>query len=112
MPNDVSMETPLDRLPEELRIAQEAIETDEVQEMVRRLAKYNLGVYMPHLHETGEGFYPLPSEMIAVEENMITRFISRKEAANDPHRLPVAWRWIDDEAKVSVAAKCLWYNCY
>jgi hypothetical protein len=38
-------------LPKELRTAQEAIQLPEVQEMMRKLSVYNLGVFMPHMHE-------------------------------------------------------------
>lgn len=100
------------RLPKELQIAQQAVETEEVKEIIKQLAKYNLGVYMPHLHKAGDGFYVLPESMMAVEENMVTSFVTQEEAAADTHRLPVAWRWIEGEAVVSVSGKCLWYNCY
>ncbi len=33
--------------PHDLRQAQEAIELPEVQDMIRRLSEYNLGVFMP-----------------------------------------------------------------
>ena len=43
-------------LPQALRTAQEAIHLPEVQEMLRRLAEYRLGIFMPHMHDehTGE----------------------------------------------------------
>jgi hypothetical protein len=37
-------------LPEELAIAQRAINLPEVQEIMRKLSAYNLGIYMPHKH--------------------------------------------------------------
>ena len=48
-------------LPESMRRAQEAINLPEVQDMVRALSEYGLGVFMPHMHndDTG-GFEPLP----------------------------------------------------
>ena len=48
-------------LPDALRRAQEAIHFPEVQEMLRRLSEYQLGIFMPHMHDekTGE-FKVLP----------------------------------------------------
>jgi hypothetical protein len=54
-------------LPDALRGAQESIDLPEVQEMLRKLSKYNLGISMPHMHseETGD-FQPLPNELVQV----------------------------------------------
>ena len=54
-------------LPKALRTAQEAIDFPEVQEMLRRLSEYKLGI-LPHMHDeqTGE-FQPLPDEIMQVE---------------------------------------------
>ena len=82
----------LTRLPNELQVAQNAIETQEVQDIIKALAKYNLGVCMPHLHNARVGFDVLPNDIISVEENLITSFVSRSEAEADTHRLPTAWR--------------------
>ena len=38
-------------LPQALRTAQEAIHLPEVQEMLRRLSEYKLGIFMPHMHD-------------------------------------------------------------
>ena len=48
-------------LPRALRNAQAAMHLPEVQEMLCRLSEYNLGIFMPHMHDerTGE-FQPLP----------------------------------------------------
>ena len=66
-------------LPQALRTAQEAIHLPEVQEMLRRLSEYKLGIYMPHVHDeqTGE-FPPLPDEVIQVESGHLE---SRKRPA-------------------------------
>jgi hypothetical protein len=54
-------------LPDALRNTQESIDLPEVQEMLRKLSKYNLGISMPHMHneETGN-FQPLPKELVQV----------------------------------------------
>ena len=58
-------------LPQALRTAQEAIHLPEVQEMLRRLSEYRLGIFMPHMHdeETGE-FQPLPDDVMQVESGL------------------------------------------
>lgn len=89
----------LDRLPESMQRAQAAIETDEVREMVKRLADFNLGVCMPHMHPAPGEFVDLPPEMVAVERK--TEFVSHAEAEGT---LPVAWRWND--GVVTVARNC------
>ena len=82
-------------LPQALRTAQEAIHLPEVQEMLRRLSEYQLGIFMPHMHddETGE-FQPLPDEVMQVESGLVVSFQPTQEIANQTDRfLPVGWLW-------------------
>ena len=82
-------------LPRALKTAQEAIHLPEVQEMLRRLSEYKLGVFMPHMHDeqTGE-FQPLPDEVIQVESGLEVSFQPTEEIANQTDRfLPVGWVW-------------------
>jgi hypothetical protein len=82
-------------LPQALRTAQEAIHLPEVQEMLRRLSEYKLGIFMPHMHDeqTGE-FQPLPDEVMQVESGLEVSFQSTEEIANQTDRfLPVGWFW-------------------
>lgn len=82
-------------LPQALRTAQEAIHLPEIQEMLRRLSEYKLGISMPHIHDeqTGE-FQPLPDEVMQVESGLEVSFRSTEEIANQTDRfLPVGWVW-------------------
>jgi hypothetical protein len=82
-------------LPQALRTAQEAIHLPEVQEMLRRLSEYNLGVCMPHMHDgqTGE-FQPLADEVMQVESGLAVSFRPAEEIAGQADRfLPVGWFW-------------------
>lgn len=82
-------------LPQALRAAQEAIQLPEVKEMLRRLSEYNLGIFMPHIHDeqTGE-FQSLPDEVMQVESGLEVSFHPSEEIANQPDRfLPVGWFW-------------------
>lgn len=81
-------------LPQALRTAQAAIHLPEVQEMLCRLSEYNLGIFMPHMHDeqTGE-FQPLPDNVMQVEAGLEVSF-QPAEIANQTDRfLPVGWCW-------------------
>jgi hypothetical protein len=82
-------------LPQALRTAQEAIHLPEVQEMLRRLSDYNLGIFMPHMHDEHTGkFQPLPDELTQVESGLEVSFQPTDEIANQPDFfLPVGWLW-------------------
>ena len=82
-------------LPQALRTAQAAIHLPEVQEMLRRLAEYKLGIFMPHMHDeqTGE-FQPLANDVTQVESGLVVSFQPTKEIAIQGDRfLPVGWLW-------------------
>ena len=87
-------ERTLNNLPESLQIAQKAIETEEVQEIIKQLAKYNLGVCMPHMHTENNGFVELPKDMIQVEQQLVTSFVHSSEVDRET-MIPVVWRYID-----------------
>jgi hypothetical protein len=103
-------------LPDALRVAQESIDLPEVQEMLRKLSKYNLGISMPHMHneETGD-FQPLPKELVQVEADLKVSFSPIEEIPEEIQGqtiryVPVAWFWRDTEAvPVTVASMCYSY---
>ena len=82
--------------------AAEAIKTEEVQEIIKRLAKYGLGVCIPHMHakDTGD-FRDLPNDLVQRESQLQVSFVPRS-SINDQD-IPVAWRWNDE---VQVAEIC------
>ena len=82
-------------LPQALKTAQEAIGLPEVQEMLRRLSEYKLGIFMPHMHDelTGQ-FQPLPDEAVQVESGLEVSFHPAGEIADRIDCfLPVGWSW-------------------
>ena len=82
-------------LPSALRTAQAAIHLPEVQDMLRRLAEYELGIFMPHMHDdqTGE-FRPLPGRMMQVESGSEVSFqLTEKIAGQADRFLSVGWCW-------------------
>lgn len=82
-------------LPQALKTAQAAIHLPEVQEMLRKLSEYNLGVLMPHAHdENTGGFRPLPDDVMQVESGLAVSFRPSGEMASQPGRfLAVGWVW-------------------
>ncbi len=95
----------ISNLPTELQLAQKSIELPEVQEMIRNLAKYNLGVFMPHKHNglTGE-FEVLPYGEVQVESNLEVRFLPQSEA-NKIRAVEIGWRWTENGIKA--ATECV-----
>ena len=94
-------------LPQALRTAQQAIHLPEVQEMLRRLSEYKLGIFMPHMHDerTGE-FQLLPDEVIQVESGLEVSFQRMGELANQTDRfLPVGWVWRAGESTASAVCE-------
>ena len=82
-------------LPRPLRTAQAAIHLPEVQEMLRKLSEYKLGVFMPHMHDEVTGdFRPLPDEVTQVEAGLQVSFQPTRAIETEPDRfLPVGWYW-------------------
>ena len=94
-------------LPQGLRTAQAAIHLPEVQEMLRRLSKYKLGIFMPHMHheQTGE-FQPLPDDVTQVESGLAVSFQPTSDIANQSDRfLAVGWLWRAGAATTSAACE-------
>ncbi len=84
-------------LPPALITAQAAMQSAEVQEMLRRLSAYGLGICMPHMHDEATGeFQPLPDEIMQIEAGLAVSFQPTAEIARQAGRfLPVAWVWRD-----------------
>ncbi len=96
--------------PQTLRTAQEAIHLPEVQEMLRRLSEYKLGIFMPHMHneQTGE-FQPLPDEVMQVESGLKVSFQPTEEISNQAdHFLPVGWFWRAGASTPMAVCEMVW----
>ena len=97
-------------LPHALMRAQEAIHFPEVQEMLRRLSEYKLGIFMPHMHDekTGE-FKVLPDDLMQVESGLEVTFKRTEEIANRADRfLPVGWIWRAGAASPASVCEMVW----
>ena len=89
----------------EIQRAREAIDLPEVREMLKRLAEFNLGVYIPHMHRPDLDFAALPADTVQVEQGGRVRWISRAELYLLPNSVQVAWRWVDNG--VTCGAECI-----
>jgi hypothetical protein len=95
----------VDRLPDWMRTAQEAITLPEVQDMIRRLSEYNLGVYLLHTHDDETGaFQPMPPGLTQVEDGLRVAFHQEGELADREDLIPVGWAW---RAGATPMAKCV-----
>ena len=93
-------------LPSDLKIAQAAIQLPDVQEMLRRLSQYKLGIFMPHMHaeQTGE-FEVLPDGLVQVESGLEVSFLDSKEVEQGKAQfMPVGWLWRG--GKLTTSAVC------
>lgn len=93
-------------LPPALRTAQAAMQLPEVQDMLRRLSAFELGIFMPHQHDQATGeFLPLPAEVMQVESGLAVSFQRLDEIADQTASfLPVGWLWRG--GATTVAAVC------
>jgi len=94
-------------LPESMRTAQAAIQLPSVQEMLRRLSAYNLGIYMPHMHDEVSGeFQLLPETVMQVESGLEVSFQPVEKITEKQDRfIPVAWLWRADAAAASAVCE-------
>jgi len=91
-------------LPKEFQQAQAAIDLPEIQQVLQTLAKYNLGICMPHMHNANGDFEILPSNMVQLEDDLQVSFVKDSEI-NQIKSIPVAWQWYDDGIKAM--ARCV-----
>ena len=114
MNTTIASQPQLAHLPEDLRLAQQAITLPEVQDMMRKLATYNLGICMPHIHTPSESFAVLPVGTVQVERGLEVSFAAKSETP-EADTIPVAWRWEDGGpsrvADCAGATACSWCHC-
>ena len=94
-------------LPPALKTAQAAMQLPEVQDMLRRLSAFQLGIFMPHRQDDGSGeFQPLPDEVTQVESGRAVSFEQLDEIARRTESfLPVGWLWRAGASTVAAACE-------
>jgi hypothetical protein len=89
-------------MTEKIRLAQAAVSTQEIEEISKVLAKYNLGICVPHMHtEAGEELVSLPPGVVALERKLQVSFVDPAIAGDTE---PVAWRW--NGTRLEVCGSC------
>ncbi len=94
-------------LPPTLGAAQAAMQLPEVQDMLRRLSAFDLGIFMPHQHDEATGeFLPLHGDLIQIESGLAVSFQRQDEIANRTASfLPVGWFWRAGASTVASACE-------
>lgn len=82
-----------------------ALNNPEVQDAMKLLGKYGLGVFMPHIHTT-TGMEPLPRGIVQLEQQLHVSFVP-EDNPGITSAVPVGWVWDQDSA--TVVSKC--YCC-
>jgi hypothetical protein len=95
------------RLPPALRTAQAAMQSAEVQELLRRLSARGMGICMPHMHDENTGeFQPLPDQLMQLEAGLDVSFQPTAEVTKQEGRfLPLAWLWRDGMSMASAVCE-------
>jgi hypothetical protein len=98
-------------LSDRMKIAQQAVSLPEIQEISKTLAKFNLGIFMPHMHddETGQ-FIDLPDDMMSLESGLKTTFETEAEMrASGQQFVDVGWQWTGEglDARMGCKSRCV-----
>lgn len=83
-----------------IQTAQADINLPEVQEAMRTLSKYGLGVNVPHMHDHVGQFETLENGTVSFEQSLNVSFVNDSSSLAKSG-IAVAWRW-DETAKSSV----------
>jgi len=82
-----------------------AIQEPEVKEMLQKLSKYGLGIFMPHMHPEEGGFLPLPKDTVQLEGDLKVSFVSSADPLLE-EAVPVGWIWDENHAIAAVSCYC------
>ena len=99
-------------LPRDLKIAQAAIQLPEVQQMLRRLSEYKLGIFMPHMHAEQSGdFEVLPDGLMQVESGLEVSFQASEAVELEKAQfMPVGWLWRGGKSTTSAACEMVFQD--
>jgi hypothetical protein len=79
--------------------AAQAVGTSDVQEMIKKLSEFGLGVYALHEHSDKEEFLSLAPNRVSIESDLKVSFCNRDDLKSN-QATPVGWAWIDGGVKV------------
>jgi hypothetical protein len=88
-----------------------AVALPEVQELIKKLAQYNLGAYALHMHDANGTVQTLPPSTIVVEKDAQISFVDEGSisATQRDGLAPVGWRYSNGELRVF--ARCNSTGC-
>ncbi len=90
----------------DVAVAISDIQSARVQEIVRELSMYNLGVTVPHIHQDGVARL-LPENRIQYEKDLQVSFPEKQKFFSDRHDgFAVGWRWNETDGRVEAYAWC------
>lgn len=92
----------------EIRRALEAVESPEVQEIIKQLSQHGLAVALPHSHGINGNFLPLPNNQVVFESGLRVSFVE-KDSLLLESAIPVMWRWDGKTEAVASCATCDFY---
>jgi hypothetical protein len=70
--------------------------------IAQELARYGLGIALPHAHISSPGLTELPYGMVALEQGLRVSFVDKESLPETA--VSVAWRWENDS--IGVWAAC------
>ena len=97
--------TPTVSIHPDVQRSMDAIQTLEVQSLIKRLSEYGLAVAVPHMHGDQGAFLPLPEDRISLESALRMSF-PKKGSATLESAIPVMWRWNGKAEAVAACAGC------
>ena len=102
MSREATLSASPSQLPAELSLAQSSINLPEVQEMLKKLSEYNLGIFMPHMHGEIDGeFQVLPKGVVQLEDGLRVSFVEEQAISEPDSYVPIGWVWSEDGAASS-----------
>lgn len=81
----------------------ESINNDHVQDMIKHLSSYGLGVCIPHMHTNSGEIISLPSGVVQKESSLQISFTD--DSLVNSFDTPVAWRWNNNGIEVIAYCK-------
>jgi hypothetical protein len=88
----------------EIRGAVQSVNLPEVQEIMKRLSDFGLGIMVPHAHADDNSFIPLDKDMVQVEDDHQVSFRHKDAVTKD--FTPVGWRWDSETQVVALCTAC------
>lgn len=86
--------------------AQNIPDIPEVQDALKILSKYGMGMVFAHSHNAQGEFTELPKGVAAYEEDLKVTFHDVSTLGLKEGFIPVGWRWNDEKNRVEIMMKC------